>query len=802
MYLVYRLFLAAAFPFSILYLLVRSWRNRLYLGSLPERLGRLPVSVVGTAGNSIWLHAVSVGEVLAAVRLVERLRADYPGREIFVSATTLAGKAVAQQKLGSLADGIFYAPIDYCFAIRAVLRRLRPSVVVILETEIWPNLYREVKRSGAALVVVNGRISDRALPRYRMLKPMLGLVLAEVDSILAQSELAAARYRELGALPEQVHAAGNLKYDFDPAKAAPPPDLAAWIERLRPEPVWIAASTMPPAAAGDADEDEAVLDAFTPLAAAHPRLLLILAPRRPERFLAAVEKLERRGIAFLRRSELAVSQEFTLPGVLLLDSFGELNSLFRYADVVFLGGTLASRGGHNLLEPAFFARAIISGPHFENFPDIAEEFRRTRALIEIRTPTELAEAVGRLLRTPLQRSELGERARKLAEARRGATDRALEEIRRLSERAIPRRLPPPAPSALLRPLAGLWGLGVRWLRARALARRVRLETPVISVGSLAVGGAGKTPFVLHLAQRLQASGRRPAILTRGYRRRFPAHATILPAGAAASTALTGDEAQIFLRSGVAPVGIGADRYALGRLIEERFHPDVILLDDGFQHWRLERLLDIVLIDALDPFGGDALLPLGRLREPVRELARADLIVLTRAEPGLPLAGIEARLRAVNSRAPIIRCRVTPLGWVHLRTGALEPPERWRDGAAAAFCGLANPSSFWRTLRSLGCRPLLRWEFRDHHSYRPRELRRVAAEACSRGAQALLTTEKDAVNLPDEAAALVSPLELYWLRIGLEIEEEPRLLAWIDERLRRGARPAPAASTAARRDTSY
>lgn len=801
MHLVYRLLLAAAFPFLILYLLIRSWRNRQYWSSLPERLGRLPASVVGTAEGSIWLHAVSVGEVLSSVRLVERLRAEYPGREIFVSATTLAGKAVAVEKLGTLADGIFYAPIDYCFAIRAVLRRLRPSLVVVLETEIWPNLYREVKRSGAALIVVNARISDRTLPRYRALKPLLGGVLALPDAILAQNPLAAERYLELGAPPERVRVAGNLKYDFDPARAVPPEILANWIRRLAPQPLWIAASTMPPASAGDVDEDDVVLQAFTALAAAHPHLLLILAPRRPERFPVVAAKLEREGIPFLRRSALTENQDLALPGVLLLDSIGELNSLFRFADVVFLGGTLAARGGHNLLEPAFFACPVIAGPHFENFPDIAEEFRRAGALVEIHAPEELAGAAARLIHDPVERRRLGERARQLAEARRGATQRALEEIRRLSDQAIRKRLPPPVVAALLRPLAWAWGWGVRWRRRRALAGRVNLSTPVISVGGIAVGGAGKTPFVLHLAERLRAAGRQPAILTRGYRRRFPAHATILPPGATVSTVITGDEAQIFLRSGVAAVGIGADRYAVGRLIEERFRPDVILLDDGFQHWRLARSLDVVLIDAQDPFGGDALLPLGRLREPVEELARADLLVITRAEPGLPLAAIEARLRSINPRAPVFRCRVVPVGWVRLATGEMEAPQRLRDGAAAAFCGLAQPASFWRTLRGLGCRPLVRWEFPDHHPYRPRELRRLAAEARSRGAQALLTTEKDAVNLPADAAALVAPLELYWLRIGLEIEDEPRLLASIEERLAGPARAARA-STAERRNASY
>jgi 3-deoxy-D-manno-octulosonic-acid transferase len=780
MYFLYRLVLAAAFPFVVIYLLTRAWRDRRYLESLPERLGRLPSSLEGTGGGAIWLHAVSVGEVLSSLRLIERLRAVYPERNIFVSSTTLAGKAVAEEKFRNLADGVFYAPVDYCFAVRAVLRRLRPSLVVVLETEIWPNLYRETKRTHAGLLIVNGRISDRAMPRYRRAGRWLPHALAWPDAILAQNEVAAQRYRELGAPPERVRVAGNLKYDFDPAKAVPPEAIERLLRRTRPEPVWVAASTMPPAHEGDIDEDDTVLEAFRALAASNPRLLLILAPRRPERFAVAAAKLKELGAALLRRSELAGEEEMPLPGVLLLDTIGELSSLFRFADVVFLGGTLAERGGHNLLEPAFFGRPIVTGPHLENFPDIAEEFRECGAMVEIRRPEELARAVGELIAEASRRSAVGTLASQLAERRRGATERALEEIRRLSDVSVRRPVKPLAVRALLWPLSLAWGCGVQWRQARALARRKTLRTPVISVGGIAMGGAGKTPCVLYLTERLQAAGWQPGILTRGYRRHFPAHATILPPGARASTGLTGDEAQLFLRSGLAPVGIGADRYAVGRLLEEHFHPDLILLDDGFQHWRLERSLDLVLIDAQNPFGGEALFPLGRLREPVAALERADLLLLTRADPGLPLAGIEARLREVNARAPIFRSRVVPLEWVNLATGERAPAECFGCRRAAAFCGLANPGSFWQTLASLRCRPVFRWEFPDHHHYRPRELRHLAAHAQANGAEILLTTEKDVMNLPAGASGLP---KLYWLRIGLLVDDEEGFLAAIQDRLR-------------------
>ncbi|MCP5109817.1 MAG: tetraacyldisaccharide 4'-kinase, partial [bacterium] len=233
-------------------------------------------------------------------------------------------------------------------------------------------------------------------------------------------------------------------------------------------------------------------------------------------------------------------------------------------------------------------------PHMENFPAIAEEFRAGRGMVEIDRAEELAGEVDRLLSDPVLRAEAGDRARRLAEAKRGATAEALGEIQRLSDRSVARMVQPAAEVVLLWPLSKLWELGWRVKKARATARRRRLDAPVLSVGGIGMGGAGKTPCVLHLTERLKEAGAAPAILTRGYRRLSPEKATVLDPGAVVAPRLTGDEAQMFLRSGVAPVGIGADRYATGKLLESRHECDAFLLDDGYQHWQLGRDLDLVL----------------------------------------------------------------------------------------------------------------------------------------------------------------------------------------------------------------
>ncbi|HEX5230085.1 MAG TPA: tetraacyldisaccharide 4'-kinase [Bryobacteraceae bacterium] len=780
----------AAFPLLVFYFLFRCIRDPRYSRRFSERLGAAPASFHPTPEGAIWFHAVSVGEVVSSVGVLRAIRERSPSIPLYISVTTVAGREVAEERLGGLADGIFYAPIDYAFAVRRVLGRIHPTAVVVMETEIWPVLYNEVKHAGCSLMIANGRISDRAFPSYRRWRFFFADTLRQPDAILAQSNEDAERYIALGALPDRIRAIGNFKYDAEPPRADPPRIIRELLAKLQPKAIWIAASTMPGADAADIDEDDAVIAAHRELAATHPRLLLILVPRRPERFDQAEAKLRRARVPYIRRSAPDLPDDLSLPCVVLLDSIGELASLFPLADVVFMAGTLARRGGHNVLEPAACRKAIVVGPHMENFRAIAAEFRQNKALLEISKPNELAAAVARLLDDDELRKDLGARASALALGKRGATQKALPEILRLQDMGVPywSRLSPAR--FLLGPIAWVWATVSRRQQRRKAARARRLDTPVISVGGVSMGGTGKTPMVDHLAERLRESGAYPAILTRGYRRRSIETSILVKAGKPAPVSFTGDEAQIFVRSGYAHSGIGSDRFATGRLLEEKYRPDIFLLDDGFQHARLKRDLDLVLIDALNPFAGGAVFPLGNLREPLSALSRANAFILMRAAPDREYAGILAQLRSLNPHAPIFRARLEHRHWVNYRTREplffLEPP-------VAAFCGLGNPASFWGTLRALHLAPAFHWAFDDHHHYSCYEVECLAAQAKMHGTHALLTTEKDAMNLPDGAAGVLAKagVQVYWLKIGVQIENESELLDLIGSRLpRSGTRAAP------------
>jgi len=746
--------------------------------SWPQRFGFVPPSVHQLSPGAIWIHAISVGEILAAAVLVKRLREQMPAARILVTAGTIAGRAVAEEKLKGLADGVFYAPMDMVFAVRAVLRRIQPALVIVLETEIWPNLWRESRRFGASLMVVNGRISDKAMPRYRRMRWFFRTVLDQPNAIMAQSRVAYDRFRELGAGEGRLSLAGNLKYDFEPASA--PLIVLELVARAQPSHVWIAASTMPPSYPGDCDEDDAVLIAFDKLRERYPRLLLILAPRKPERFDAVAAKLAARNIFHLRRSQLGQHSKLPLPGVLLVDTIGELASLFRLADAVFMGGTLADRGGHNLLEPAYFAKPVITGPHLENFPEMAEDFRREQALCEIPNPEALPDGVRCLLENAEMRHSLGEKAHRLSRQGAGATQKAVETAADLIDLALPRKVLRPPAKALLTPLSWLWRAGAAWKRWRLLSNPHKLPVPVISVGGISMGGAGKTPCALYLARQLEAAGWRPGFLTRGYRRRTPTKYTLVPRGGAAAVEITGDEAQIIVRSGLGPVGIGAQRYETGLEMHKQFQSNVFILDDAFQHWRLARDVNLVLLDALQPFG--ELFPAGRLREPLSALRRASAVIITRSEPGREYRGIVQRVRAHNSDAPIFYSRLVPRSWVDFQTAQEYPVESMIGRQSMAFCGLGNPASFWTSLRAMGCKPCLSIRFPDHHRYRPREINRVASQAKAAKAEVALTTEKDAINLPPATWELLSPIRVYWLRIGVEMDEQDRFLDWLNGKL--------------------
>ncbi len=439
MYVLYSVLIVAFFAVMSPVLIYQAVRYRKYIGSLPQRLGYLPVSFNLDADESIWIHAVSVGEVLTARALLPALRERYPKLRLFLSTTTMTGQQIARNNL-QYVDEVFYFPFDLGFIVSRTLTLVRPRLFIMMETEIWPNQLRACDRAGVKTMLVNGRISARSYPRYRLARPFFRRVLAHVDRFCMQSDESARRVVDIGADRDRVTVTGSLKFDSLEIPGTSPADRGSnrvlRYFRISPDrPVVIAASTLK-------GEEEAVLDAFQRIRATMTSALLIIAPRKPQRF-DDVERLARRaGWNVARRSELRVDAE-PRHDVVVLDTIGELAQLYQVATAVFVGGSLVDTGGHNILEPAVFGKPIIFGPYMQNFAEIAQTFLENGAAIQVRTARELEPALLELLGDPVRRARLGAAARALVEANRGARTKTLAAIAQL--------LPPDDPAKVVRP---------------------------------------------------------------------------------------------------------------------------------------------------------------------------------------------------------------------------------------------------------------------------------------------------------------------------------------------------------------
>jgi 3-deoxy-D-manno-octulosonic-acid transferase len=445
-YLVYSLLMGLVAILLTPYWLVQGIRHKKYLSNLRERLGlafpaleKLPAERRG----AIWLHAVSVGEVLAGATLAKRLKERFPDRPLVVSTTTITGQALAKERM-AFADGVIYFPLDWASCVRRAVATVKPAIVVILETEIWPNFLRVASEQNVPVVFVSGRISDRSFARSQSwlslfgfyLRPFWKDALGRAASFWMQSEKDADRVKALGAPAARVHVGGNLKYDMELPKSTP---LAEWLEaevaREGRRPLIVAGSVV-------ATEEPLALIAFGVVQGEHRKSLLVLAPRKPERFAAAAQFIEDSHQKWVKRSALRIaspsgqvangSGESSIASdvsVVLLDSIGELASLYRLADGVFVGGSLVQSGGHNILEPAAFGKVPVFGESMENFAEIAERFVGAEAALQVGSPEDAGVSWIELLRNPERNKKMGETARRLVGESRGATERALAAIK-------------------------------------------------------------------------------------------------------------------------------------------------------------------------------------------------------------------------------------------------------------------------------------------------------------------------------------------------------------------------------------
>jgi 3-deoxy-D-manno-octulosonic-acid transferase len=433
MYLLYSLLLTVGLCVLLPRFLYDALRHGKYVAGLKERLGLLPG--IETERLVIWLHCVSVGETQAARPLVEHLLKQFPSHALVVSTITLTGQRVAREVFGSQAASVFYFPFDWAWSVRRALRAVDPSAVLIMETELWPNFLRECRKRGVPVALLNGRLSESSFRHYHWIKSFTARMVGCLDLALMQSEADARRIRALGLAPERVRVTGNVKFDagvgaYEHAKSL---ELAARFGLGKERPLVVAASTHAP-------EERIMIEAFKRLratgGAACAKARLLVAPRHPERFNDTASLLDSSGLTWTRRTSLPSELDASCD-VILLDSIGELRAVYTHATLVFVGGSLARTGGHNVLEPAAVGACIVTGAHTFNFTAVMNVFREADALIQLpdteeaEAPSLVARVFGELLADDARRRATGERARAVFEQNRGATERTINLLKPL-----------------------------------------------------------------------------------------------------------------------------------------------------------------------------------------------------------------------------------------------------------------------------------------------------------------------------------------------------------------------------------
>ncbi len=739
-----------------------------------QRLGQRPLVPVDEKRSVVWFHCASVGEATGMAAVVGGFVERHPGFAVLVTTMTETGLAHVREQVP---QAHFYglAPLDAPFILHRVFGRVRPRALILLEGELWPGLLKAAAAHDCPVALVNGRMSDRSLARNRFVKPLFREMLRLLTAIGVQHALDGERYIAYGADPGRVRVTGNVKFDLAAGQEGPSRKQMRHDLGL-PEsvPVIMAGCPRP------VEEEQAVLAAFTRVRERHPDVKLIWAPRHLHRVPEVEEMLRGAGLRFAHRTQPGGSSSPASPesvhfDVIILDTMGELSVMYAAADMAFVGATLVPLGGHNVLEPAACGIPVLFGPHTENVRASAAALLRTGGGMVVCDGDELAREWLRLLEDPREGAQTGAAARQAVRMRAKAVDRTLDLVDRWildpdhresgllyafeSTPVYTRLLDPDERSPVIRfvrcallPLSLLLGVLVRfrnWMYDTDLLNSEGLPMPVISVGALTVGGAGKTPVVRYLARRLRDAGYRPAVLSRGYGRKT---GTTRPAVPGDTWQEVGDE-PAFLASMLpdVPVVVGPSRTAAGRLAIEQYGADVLLLDDGFQHRRTGRQVDIVVHDASGRSTPRRLLPAGPYREPLSSLGRAQALVLTRTDQARSADPDSVQLQARFPHLAIIRTVYVPAGLRRLADGAALPVEWLADREVLVLCGIANPASFAQTVTDAGGRVRRVLAYPDHHPFTLSELDRAMSLAEETGVACIVTTEKDAVRVPPDHA---------------------------------------------------
>lgn len=425
-YLLYNIILTFILIFFAPYFLLRSLVEKRFRKELAERMGffrNLPVK------KSLWVHAASVGEVFCSIPLLKRMKVEFPHCGIVLTTMTRTGNEAAKNSIPE-ANCVLFFPIDHPLTVRRVIKRIQPSLLLIAETELWPNLLQSCGKNGVPIVLFNGRISERSFRRYHLFKFFFKECLKYISLFLMQTEEDQNRIIEIGASPEKTKVAGNLKFDqtFPSFTQEIVVEMSKLLRLQGKEIILIAGST-------HSGEEEILIGLFKELRKFDPHLVLLLAPRHLERLEEVERILKKESISWMRRTSLSMDQNRLPqelkepPKVILLDTMGELMSLYRLGTVVFIGGSLVPVGGHNPIEPLFFKKCVLFGPHMFNFLEISQSLLEAGGAIQVEREEDLFFQLKRLLSDEGARTEVGERGYQFIQKHRGTTERMFEEIR-------------------------------------------------------------------------------------------------------------------------------------------------------------------------------------------------------------------------------------------------------------------------------------------------------------------------------------------------------------------------------------
>ena len=818
MYLVYNFLIILALIFWVIpYYTYRLLREKGFGRRFRQSLGNVRRSEIEkVAGKDcVWIHGASVGEIVATSPLVKQIKKEMPGRPVLVSAFTVGGYDMAKQIIPE-ADAIIYFPLDLPFVSDSLVKRIHPGVFMPVETELWPNFLRAIRERHIPVMMVNGRISEKSVKTYRYMYSIWDDILNTVSRFCMQSSIDADYIASLGADRNKIFITGNTKFDQTYAEVTPE-DLQRYKKELGlgdVYPVIVAGSTHP-------GEEKSLLKSFREVRKIYPDARLLIAPRKPLRSEEIGDMAEKAGFSVGFRSKM-LEQGPESKAVVMLDTLGELGRMYSVADLVFVGGSLNKTGGHNVLEPAAHAKPVLVGPNMQNFKDSYALLSKVGACKMVKNGEELTAEILHILQDDELRDRMGKASFQVICDNRGADVKTIHYLKDLMElNAQPAKKYAEYPINI-RNVYDEDGKGLRhgdaiiqyitklaygpdtpfsgWLLLTFLRlmsyvydfavstmltlyklhifRRVKLPAFVISVGNITVGGTGKTPTAFSIVQLMREKGYRVVVLNRGYKAHWKKDIGVVSDGNKIFMTVNeaGDEAFLMAKTlpGV-PVIIGKNRAVTGKYAVEHFRAEVIIMDDGYQHWNLQRDLDVVLVDTITMFGNGNVLPRGVLREPLRNLNRAHVFLLTKTDQSSVMNKLELReiLNRYNSKALVAESIHRPKDFVEISDWYNSVEERialeeLQNKQVLVFSAIGNPASFEQTLSSIGVQLLEAVRYPDHHDYGMVELQYIDERAAELGAVAIVTTTKDAVKIPAEFIAAHRTIPLYVLNMEIDV----------------------------------